>query len=90
MNDETAKRYFSVLSNRNVGIEFPEPKRNEPLQVFSPGDPVIITTNCEDIALHELTGVVSSISPHTGSVIVTMDADGSKLPFRSHEIGHRY
>lgn len=90
MDKNTRKRYFSVLSNRDVGIEFPVPKQRKPIQIFSPGDTVIITTNCEDIELHGLTGVVSWVSKTTGSVYVRMDVDQSSMPFSPGELGHRF
>lgn len=71
------------------GPDFPPPKTTVTGPVFNPGDSVIVTTACEDIALHELTGVVSSIA-RTGSVIVKLDVDDSLLPFLPHEIGHRF
>lgn len=89
MDEATRKRYFSVLSNRDVGIEFPTPKQRVPAQTFEVGDGVIVTTSCEDIGLHGLTGKVSSIA-RTGSYIVQLDVDDSKLPFLPHEIGHRF
>lgn len=70
-------------------LDFPLPKPRPAPMEFNPGDSVIVTTSCEDIALHELTGVVNSLA-RTGSVIVKLDVDDSLLPFRPHEIGHRY
>lgn len=82
---------FGAPSRRkHTGPDFPPPKTQPTGPTFTPGDSVIVTTSCEDIALHDLTGVVSSIADRTGSVIVTLDVDDSKLPFRPHEIGHRY
>lgn len=75
--------------NGGDGPDFPPPKPRATGPTFNPGDSVIVTTDCEDIALHELTGQVTGIA-RTGSVIVALDVDGSHLPFRPTEIGHRY
>lgn len=84
------KSLFGIPSQRrNDGPEFPPPAPRRPTVVFNPGDSVIVTTACEDIALHELTGVVNSLA-RTGSIIVKLDVDDSLLPFRPSEIGHRY
>lgn len=71
------------------GPDFPPPKPVIVGPSFTPGDTVIVTTYCDDIALHELTGVVSSIAS-TGSIIVKLDVDDSLLPFLPREIGHRH
>lgn len=83
------RQYFSVRSGGDVGIEFPNPKPSIPAQTFEPGDRVIVTTACEDIELHELTGVVT-LKSRTGAYHVKMDVDGSILPLLPHEIGHRH
>lgn len=80
----------SLFGTPDDGTDFPPPKPPATGPTFNPGDSVIVTTACEDVALHELTGQVSSISSRTGSVIVKLDVDDSLLPFLPHEIGHRY
>lgn len=56
---------------------------------FKPGDKVIVTTFCEDIALHGLIGTVS-LQGKTGTYYVVFDVDKSRLPMREHEIGHYF
>lgn len=73
----------------NDGPDFPPPKPPVRGESFNTGDSVIVTTACEDIEMHDLTGVVKFLGS-TGSYYVTLDVDGSVIPFRPHEIGHRY
>lgn len=78
------------IPDTDGGRDFPPPPPPKVIpHDFREGDSVIVTTACEDIMLHELTGVVSSIA-RTGSIIVKLDVDDSHLPFLPHEIGHRY
>lgn len=77
------------IGSSDDGTEFPLPKKKAEGSLFAAGDPVIVTTFCEDIALHGLTGTVSSIA-RTGTIIVIMDADKSRLPFLPRELGHHF
>lgn len=91
MSDATRRALYGKPSKvENTGPDFPPAKPVSQGATFNPGDPVIITTACEDIELHELTGVVKTTNEGTGSVYVLMDIDGSTMIMRPYEIGLMY